>query len=87
MPTWKKVDFVLFGASAWINLLQELWVSLEMISPTNCPQDEKALPNQAGVLEVPGSARSDCLIDITVPLCKGRGERMEKRRYWKMEKV
>lgn len=80
---------MLLGASAWLYLLQELWVSLELISPTNSPQAEKALPNQAGVLEVSGSASSDCLVDISVPLCRGKGERMkrEKRRYWKLEEV
>lgn len=83
VPTWEKADLGLPGARARMDLLQELWVSLELISPTNSPQAEKALPNQAGVLEVPGSASSACLIDITVPLCRGRGERMKrgKRRY------
>lgn len=81
--TWCCLD------STWIDLFQELWVSLELISPTNSPRAEKALPHQAGVLEVPGSASSDCLIDITVPLCRGRGKRTKrkKRRYWKLEKV
>lgn len=93
MPTWEKTDLVLPGASTWIDLFldlfQELWVSLELISPTNSSQAEKALPRQAGVLEVSGSASSDCLIDITVPLCRGRGGRTKrkKRRYWKLEKV
>lgn len=77
------------GASTWIDLFQELWVNLELISPTNSPQAEKALPHQAGVLEVPGSASSDCLIDITVPLCRGRRgkTKRKRRRYWKLEKV
>lgn len=83
MPTREKADLGLPGARARMDLLQELWVSLELISLRNSPQAEKALPNQVGVLEVPGSASSACLIDITVPLCRGRGERMKrgKRRY------
>lgn len=88
VPMWGKADLVWPGASAWRDLFKEPWVNLELISPTNSPQAEKALPNQAGVLEVPGSASSACFTDITVPLCRGRGERTErdKRRYGKLEK-